>query len=151
MKIIDYYRLVRNSIVHTNEKSRKKLLLYHSKIREKHNDYFKKCYPGIEAPNSMNDLKFDDFVLYTRSLKYYSNLINDACDLTIDDIVKKAVSDINFQNKLKGFEDITNEKVRGKRISILKGYFKKRYGNKKEHLDLFCNFFLPTDYQILLK
>lgn len=150
-KIIDYYRLVRNSIVHINEKSRKRLLLYFYKTREEHNEYFKKCYPCIEAPNSPNDLKFDDFILYTRSLKYYSNLINDACDLSIDDIAKKANKDINLQKKLKGFEDIKNEKVRGKRIGILKGYFKKRYGNKKEHLDLFCNFFLPPEYQISLK
>lgn len=69
---LEYYRLIRNSFVHAvnNEKN---LLKYKNNILELKD---KSEYSKLDAPNDYKELKFDDFILFTRCIKEFAKKIN---------------------------------------------------------------------------
>lgn len=82
--LIEYYRLLRVSVVHrTDEASKAAHAAF--KMLSPQLSYFSKTYK-LAAPNKPDAVDFQDFRLFTRSIKYFANLLNDACDLNLQDI-----------------------------------------------------------------
>ena len=66
LDILDYYRLVRNHFMHP-EISLSKLS---SKLNKLRKDQIKEIYPFVHtAPNSFEELSFDDFILFSKVVK----------------------------------------------------------------------------------
>lgn len=111
--LLDYYRLVRNAIVHKivgEERFKESDKLYDSHIL-KNLEYFKSTY-GLEAPNKGNDINYDDFFLYTRAIKYYMNLVSDAYYTPVFyGLVTLAVNDVKTTNKLNGYRNVSEERL----------------------------------------
>ncbi|HWR59365.1 MAG TPA: hypothetical protein VN328_10805 [Thermodesulfovibrionales bacterium] len=84
--LIDYYRLVRNWIIHRDDKTRKTALHCYDEVLRKHKDHISNCYAGLAAPSLPDELSFDDYYLFTRALKYFANLLNNAADVTLEDV-----------------------------------------------------------------
>jgi hypothetical protein len=92
-KLFEYYRAVRVATLHRNEDTLKKAEAEFMKFTDADLDHFKNKYIleksgyQLNAPNRYGELTYDDYYLFTRAIKYFSNLINDACDLQCEDIV----------------------------------------------------------------
>lgn len=120
-ELLDYYRKVRNELIHSigGRVSQTSLSCV-----ETHREYFTKTYRRGTAPNAPDSLDFDDFLLYARALKYFAELINDACDLQVDEIVDRVFQSevelvIGSQRKLH------DDRLR--RAHLL-GYFRSHFG-----------------------
>jgi hypothetical protein len=84
--LLEYYRLVRNWIVHPTEETGKAAEGAFGVINSKYMAHFKECYTSVRAPNAPLDINFDDSLLFCRSMICFSHVVNDACDLTKEDI-----------------------------------------------------------------
>ncbi|MGN0721504.1 MAG: hypothetical protein ACI4LZ_06055 [Anaerovoracaceae bacterium] len=85
--ICEYYRLVRNHIVHiTNEET---LIQNKYNLVQLHKNEFNASYAKLNAPNHFDCLEFDDFVLYSRAFK---DLLRFLIDHISYDIEKIALS-----------------------------------------------------------
>lgn len=82
--LIEYYRLLRVSIVHRTDKASKAAHAAFNLLSPQLS-YFSKTYE-LAAPNKPDAVDFQDFRLFTRSIKYFANLLNDECDLKLHDI-----------------------------------------------------------------
>lgn len=85
-KLFEYYRMVRIATSHKNEDTLKKVEAEFDKFTSDDLVHFKTLYQ-LDAPNRYGELNYDDYFLFTRAIKYFSNLINDACDLRSEDII----------------------------------------------------------------
>lgn len=83
LDLYNYYRLIRNSFAH-------KLPLGNLSLASIDISYFKLKYPQFNAPNEPDTLRFDDFILFTATVK------NIAYQIT-----KSIESNINWLNFLK--------------------------------------------------
>lgn len=78
-KLLEYYRVVRVAGTHVDEKTAEKAERAFRAMSQEDLHHFR-AYPQItQAPNPPNSLSFEDFRLYTRAIKYYSNVLNDIC------------------------------------------------------------------------
>lgn len=146
-QLLNYYRLVRNSIVHLQDESDeyKKVRKYYDDNIIKNLNYFKENYI-IDAPNSPESITFKDFMLYTRVLKYFSNIINDTCFPTIESLIKLAFNDSDFQKKLLQAKKLENEGDLLRRINIIRGFFHFHFNTAfKELRDEFCKAYLAYE------
>jgi hypothetical protein len=85
--LFEYYRALRISVVHPSADTKAKAKGSFAKL-SKHiteDDYFRVTY-GRNAPHSPDAVNFEDFQLFTRSFKYLSNLLNQACNLSSQEI-----------------------------------------------------------------
>ena len=121
--LLDYYRLIRNSIVHLQEDKdeHKKTQKYFDDHIQQHQEYFSTNYQ-LDAPNGPDQISFADFKLYTRAVKYFSNILNDLCFPTVSDFVNIATEDIALEKKLRVYKDTTNPKALRHRVKALKHY-----------------------------
>lgn len=83
--ICDYYRLVRNYVVHIEDK--RKIDNAYSVVKERSADIFDK-FPKLIAPNDIGEIGFDDFVLYSRSLKKLAQKLLDELQYDLDKVAK---------------------------------------------------------------
>lgn len=145
--LLEYYRLIRNLIVHVHDSDKKleKLNTYHKEIIGKYEKHFIDHYNSI--PNPKINLSFDDYFLYTRAIKYFSNVLNDAIALTYDEVITYALNDKSLIEKLRRTEKISQIGIRAKRIQYLKGYFfhNHGYGNSKKQQEEFLSAFKQID------
>jgi len=85
--LFEYYRALRVSVVHpspdTTAKANTAFASLSKHIDEK--DYFRKTYLR-NAPNPPGLVNFEDFRLFTRSFKYLANVLNQACNLSPNEI-----------------------------------------------------------------
>jgi hypothetical protein len=98
--IVNYYRLVRNDIVHgkaTKQRSRDA----HGELLAEHGQGIRELYPGFHAPNILDELAFDDHRVFTRAVERLSRPLNDAFDLTAEEIVRVMVSDKTTKDALR--------------------------------------------------
>lgn len=77
-RLIEYYRHLRIASSHRTQETSEKAVRAFSKIKETDILHFKKYLHAGDAPNAPTGLSFDDFKLFTRAIKYYSNLLNEA-------------------------------------------------------------------------
>jgi len=142
--LLDYYRLIRNSIVHLqeDENEHKKTTKYFKTNIEPRLAHFKLNYE-IDAPNEPDNIYFYDFMLYTRAIKYFSNVLNDICFPDLETLVSVAKDDVILQKKLKESSVITSERILLKRISALRWFFHFHFNTAyKELRDDFCRAYL---------
>lgn len=155
-RLLNYYRLVRNSIVHLQDDAEE-----HKKTNKFYDDnimgdleYFRENYQ-IEAPNAPENISFKDFMLYTRVLKYFSNIINDVCFPSIESLVVVALKDKDLEKKLAQTKGLKYEGALLKRINTVRGFFHAHFNPEfKELRDLFCKAYLDKegiDYSVYLK
>ena len=133
--LIDYYRLVRNSIVHLqeNEDQYRKTSKYFSDFLIDKVSYFKSNY-NVDAPNEPNKISFADFMLYTRAIKYFSKILNDICFPEIDVFVLVSKRDEELQERLLQSRNLNYPGALLKRVNILRGYFKNHFGKSYDEL-----------------
>jgi hypothetical protein len=145
--LLEYYRLVRNSIVHLQESEdeHKKTLKYFNGHIKELLPYFKENYE-LTAPNEPDSVSFYDFMLYTRALKYYSNVLNDVCFPDTDTFVVVAKTDEILQKKLLPSRNLNYKGALLKRINVLRKYFHGHFNTShKEIRDDFCRAYLKTE------
>jgi hypothetical protein len=80
--LIQYYRAVRNRTIHQTRQDTDAQLAH---LLARHEKHFNECYSAVPRPFA--EITYDDFLLLTRAVKYYSNVLNDVCDLKPDGIV----------------------------------------------------------------
>lgn len=104
--LLNYYRLIRVSVSHlqVDPKENKATQTYYDKHIAKRKDYFTESYL-TDAPNEPGNISFTDFTLYTRAIKYFSNILNDMCFPSIDNLVLYALDDEALEKKLKPFRE----------------------------------------------
>lgn len=78
-KLLEYYRIVRNSGTHVDAKSAEKATKAFSAFSAADIAHFREYAKISSAPNLPEQISFEDFRLFTRSIKYYSNILNDVC------------------------------------------------------------------------
>ena len=78
-RLLEYYRLVRVAGTHPTYKTREKAEKAFSSLTASDLAHLSQ-YPLLSgAPNPPDAINFEDFKLYTRAIKYYSNLLNEIC------------------------------------------------------------------------
>lgn len=151
--LFQYFRLLRNSVVHLqlDKDQYEKVEDFYDRAILPNRKYFVENY-SVEAPNRPGNLNFSDFMLYTRSLKYFSNQINDLCFPNIASMVQKIKSDKPFQAKLKRYNDLKSKGVLLRRINAIRGYFIFYFDTAHKKLrDDLCQAYLSdegTDFSI---
>src|SRR4051812_2855187 len=80
--LVQYYRSIRNRIIHRTKANTDEIL----KRLLKHETHFRDYYKLV--PNKFGSLAFSDFQLLTRSMGYFAKVLNDACDLQPADILR---------------------------------------------------------------
>ena len=145
--LVNYYRLIRNSVVHlqNDEAEHTKTSKYYNENVGIHLRYFVESY-SLEAPNSPAEISFDDFMLYTREIKYFGNLLNDECFPSESVLAIVSKRDEELQRKLKQTQQVSSDAVLLSRINTLRSYFHKNFGNShKEIRDEFCRHYLTNE------
>jgi hypothetical protein len=142
-KIIQYYRLVRNTVVHSPKEGFEKSTDFFNQkihpIKEYFHGYFKfKTKQTYPAPNPPKDINHYDFSLYSRSLRYLSLFINDICNLSAKEIFDVEINRPEFVRDMRVYNYITDPNVKGKLEQRLSGYFKTKYGNDPNDIRIFC-------------
>ena len=79
--LIQYYRVVRNRIVHRTALDTTRQL---RQLLNKHKPHFEACYRAV--PEDFDLIGYNDFLLLTRATKYYVQVLNDVCALEPKDI-----------------------------------------------------------------
>ena len=154
--LLDYYRLVRNSIVHLQEDDdeHKKTLQYYKNSLADKKDYFISTYE-LEAPNEPDSLSFSDFMLYTRALKYFSNILNNFCFPEMKTFAKAAFKNNELQSKLLAYKDLKSQGILLRRINTVRGHFQSHFNvHYKPLANAFTREFLAleeTDYGTYLQ
>ncbi len=149
--LLNYYRLIRNSIVHLQESDSedKKTLAYYNQYIKPNLSYFHINY-NIKAPNHPKNISYSDFEIYTRAIKYFGNIINDLYFPTLSNLVNIAIQDETLQNELLGSRLLNDDSILLRRINTLRRYFHIKFGTEHKSLrDDFCRAYLDkeqTDY-----
>lgn len=145
--LMDYYRLVRNSIVHLqNDKNEHSITIqYYNDLLQDKIEYFNYTYE-LSAPNIPTEITFEDFMIYTRAIKYFINIINNVCFPKIENLVIAASKDDILQKRLYACRHIQQKGVLGSRINALHSYFNEHFGNKHKEIGReFCRQYLTYE------
>jgi len=145
--LIEYYRLIRNAATHLDffEANTAKPDRYFNSTITPQLEVFKTNY-NLEAPNRPGKINYNDFALYTRALKYYLNVVNDACFPEVRSIVEVAFKDDVLQKKLRNFKNGRNEKTNSKKARLLKAYFIGNFDHtKKSMYEQFCKEYVEKE------
>lgn len=94
--LCDYYRLVRNYIAHVD--SKRKIDNAYATIIARQNEINDK-FPNLSAPNDIEEIGFDDFVLYSRSAKKLAKDMNEKIQYDLHKVAKSI--DMDKYAKLK--------------------------------------------------
>ncbi|MDK1024086.1 MAG: hypothetical protein QGD92_07630 [Gammaproteobacteria bacterium] len=78
-RLLEYYRLVRIANSHHKGETLRNAGKAHSAITAADIAHFQTYDPAVMAPNAPEGICFEDFLLFTRAIKYYSKLLNEAC------------------------------------------------------------------------
>lgn len=77
-RLFEYYRAVRVANSHIKGSTSANVGTAFAALTNADMQHFYTCY-GLNGPNLPPNISFDDFMLFTRAIKYYSRLINEAC------------------------------------------------------------------------
>jgi len=124
-----------------DEKEHVKTTKYFSEFLVERLQHFKGCYK-LDAPNVPDDINFDDFMIYTRALKYFSNIINDICFPELDKLVLFAKNDALLEKRMSLFKNLKEDVAIEKKTRLLKGFFQQHFSLTDEELvNEFCNLY----------
>lgn len=77
-RLFEYYRAVRVANSHIKSSTSSQANTAFGSLTSADLQHFATCYQ-LQAPNPPGALTFEDFRLFTRAIKYYSKLLNEAC------------------------------------------------------------------------
>ncbi len=77
-RLFEYYRAVRVASSHLKSSTATQANTAFGALSPSDMQHFAACYQ-LQAPNPPSALAFADFHLFTRAIKYYSRLLNEAC------------------------------------------------------------------------
>jgi hypothetical protein len=77
-KLLEYYRLVRVANSHVKDTTLSSVEKALKAFTPAEMAHFR-TYDSSTSPNAPAQIRFDDFLLFTRAIKYYSKLLNEAC------------------------------------------------------------------------
>lgn len=86
-EVLQYYRLLRNEIVHPPRSSNRPAVAAYDAFTETTRAYLKTSYQTRGAPNSPDAVAFDDFFLHARAAREFAMVISDAYQLTVEEIL----------------------------------------------------------------
>jgi hypothetical protein len=78
-RLLDYYRRIRIASVHLDASTTQAAAQAFDFLTPTDIQHFHAYAHVYGAPNGPDMLTFQDFKLYTRAIKYYSNIVNDVC------------------------------------------------------------------------
>lgn len=145
--LIDYYRIIRNAFVHLQETDdeHKKTTKYYKEKIVPHLQHFKENYE-LDAPNKPEQINFEDFMLYTRAIKYFSNILNDVCFPDLTDFVEVAKEDETLQKSLQQSRNLNYQGALLKRVNVLRSFFHGHFSiHHKDLRDEFCRLYLTDE------
>lgn len=140
-QLFEYYRLSRNWLVHGSARSLKLAQDVYDQLDVSH---FSLAYSI--SPNRPEQLAYSDFQLYTRSMKYFSNCINDAWPLQYADIAREMCNhprawdylrDQNADKRIKTFARTYFRLTHGHQDRLEREYVEfvgERKASLKEHI-----------------
>lgn len=95
-ELVHYYRSVRNRLIHGTKADTDNQL---KTLLRSHKTHFNTSYKSL--PSSYNDIGYDDYFLLTRAIKYFSKILNDACNLKPSEIVDYLMKSSEFVAKMR--------------------------------------------------
>lgn len=94
---LEYYRLIRNKFSHVIDNDKQLISLKEDILTLKDkSEYFK-----LNAPNDYKELKFDDFILFTRCVKKFSQKINELYTINNEELKELILK--NYKSKLTNY------------------------------------------------
>lgn len=118
--LFQYYRRLRNLIVHDPERDQRKTdrrTCEHLKTQVDDSPY-----STLEAPNHIDELCFDDFVLLTRIGKQLAANLCAMTNPTDEEFIAKAENNVSLMKKLRA---LSNNQQRCE--NLVAGFFRERY------------------------
>ena len=123
--LFQYYRLTRNLIMHDPEGDQRKT--HKGKCKELRAQVMKSSYNTLFAPNIIEELCFDDFVLFTRAGKQLAGNLCEATSPTNDELVTYAQKDVSLMKKIRSLS-----KNRKRCINLVACFFRERFSISEE-------------------
>lgn len=85
--VLNYYRLLRNEIIHPIHLKQRPAVAAHTALHATSATYLTKAYKLRGAPHAPDELTFDDHFLLSQVASAFSLVISDAYQLTVDEIL----------------------------------------------------------------
>ena len=124
-QLLNYYRLVRNWHIHAASQRLISVEKTHEKLVLNTGDHFSFNYDGVgSAPNPPTKLVFDDFFLFARAVKYFSNILNNHSGVTFDHLADALVLSKKLRYRLESFKNKPD-----KRRSTVRRWYRAHYGS----------------------
>jgi len=101
--IFQYYRLARNLIMHDPEGDQRKT--HERKCKDLQTQVQQSSYQTLSAPNVIEELCFDDFVLFTRVGKQLASNLCQVTNPTDNELVEYALNDTTLIKKIKSLSN----------------------------------------------
>jgi hypothetical protein len=118
--VFQYYRIARNLMMHDPEGDQRKT---HKRTQEALRKSLEgSAYAKLDAPNLVDNLCFDDFILFSRALKQLAANLCEATSPTDTELVKVALSDDGLSSKLRFLGGNP-----GRQANAVASYLRERY------------------------
>jgi hypothetical protein len=91
-RILNYYRLIRNYAIHGDPNIRRGIDKIHADLTADAT-HIAQLYKGLRAPNRLDSLGFNDFMLYSRATRYWAHAFSNSCPLTSTSIAAFYLAD----------------------------------------------------------
>lgn len=118
--VLEYYRLVRNRFLHEPDTEEpRKISSRRDSLRAA---LIGSLYQRLNAPNEVENIGFDDFILFTRALKNFARNLCAHAQPTAEEICVLVKADKSFLRKVHSWQE-------SPRIhAIVTGYLRQRFG-----------------------
>lgn len=143
--LLDYYRHVRNQIIHPNAQNLSRLNKKHMELVNSYGEHWMGIYKIM--PNEYEQISYNDYFIYTRAVKYFVNALNNIVELTTEEIVIAAQQDVTLRKRLRSCEQIRTLSIRNKRIIALRSFYREyfSYGRNRGLEDSFLEQYKKID------
>lgn len=118
--LFQYYRLIRNLIMHDPEGYQRKTPKRN--CEDLRAQVMNSPYNTLDAPNTIEELCFDDFVLFTRAGKQLAGNLCEATSPTDNELVTYASKDLFLMKKIRSLS-----KKRERCINLVACFFRERF------------------------
>ena len=143
--LIDYYRHIRNHIIHPNPQNLSRLAKKHQELLDLYEFHWLNVYKI--TPNNYEGISYEDYFIYTRAFKYFVNVLSNTVGLTTDEIVVAAKNNAALQKRLRSCEQISNHAIRIQRITALRSFYRAffSYGTSRQLENSFIDEYAKVD------
>lgn len=128
LSIFNYYRIVRNKYSHDRINETKVDAAFDA--LKQHNPQIKIDYPGLSSPNEFDKISFDDFILFSRTIKDIAYKLNDLIVPTNEQLR-------DYYSRKDLFKELNENRVR--KSNALKGHMLSNFGIEDEQTNIILN------------